>query len=267
MSTLIAAAQLESSPVPAENLTKAQGAIAVAARRGARLVVLPEIFMAWLAPEDFKAEEARKVAQSLEGPYVSGLQRAAREAGVWVVSGMIEQAAGTEKAYNTTVVIDDQGRLLRAYHKTCMFDAFGHCESDVFQSGDRPFEPLETPFGRMGLFVCYELRFPEIARYQAVRGVDFFVMPSAWVNGHLKELHWRHLIVARAVENTAYLFTCDQAGHQFLGRSLAVDPLGVVLAEGSEGEQLVYAEYDPARLEQARTKLPSLRHMRRDLYA
>ncbi len=267
MSTLIAAAQLESSPSPAENLARARGAIEVAAQRGARLVILPEIFMAWLAPEEFRAQQARQVSQPLDGPFVEGLREAARAARVWVVGGMIETAAETaEKTYNTTVVIDDRGELLRAYHKTYMFDAFGYRESDVFASGDRIFEPLATPFGRMGLFVCYELRFPEVARYQAAQGVDFFIMPSGWVSGHLKELHWRHLIVARAIENTAYVFTCDQAGHQFLGRSLHVDPLGVVLAEGHEGEQIVYGELDLQRLEQARHRLPSLQHLRGDLY-
>ncbi|WP_297166272.1 carbon-nitrogen hydrolase family protein [Thermogemmatispora sp.] len=265
--TLIAAAQLESSPSAEENLAKARSAIALAAQRGARLVILPEIFMAYLSHEEFTAPQARRVAQSLDGPFVTGLREAARTAQVWVVAGMIEVAGGTEeKTYNTTVVIDGQGELLRAYHKTHMFDAYGYRESDVFVSGDQLFEPLATPFGRMGLFVCYELRFPEVARYQAARGVDFFVVPSGWVNGHLKEVHWRHLVVARAIENTAYVFTCDQAGHQFLGRSLHVDPLGVVLAEGSEGEQLVFGEFDPQRLEQARIKVPALQHRRPDLY-
>ncbi|HLI87078.1 MAG TPA: carbon-nitrogen hydrolase family protein [Ktedonobacteraceae bacterium] len=267
MSTLFAAAQMQSSAVPGENLAKAEAAIGIAAERGARLVVFPEIFMAWLAPDEFKAARARQISQPLDGPFVRGLTGAARRAGIWVVAGMLETAAGTEdKTYNTTVVIDDQGRLVTYYRKTHLFDAFGYKESDVFAAGEKLFDPLETPFGRMGLFVCYELRFPEVARCQAARGVDFFVMPSGWVNGSMKEVHWRHLIVARAIENTAYMITSDQAGHQFLGRSLIVDPMGVVLAEGTEGEGMLYAEIDQHRIAEVRGKVPSVMHRRPELY-
>ena len=264
---LIAAAQMQSSAVPEENLAKAEAAIKIAAGRGAKFVVFPEIFMAWLAPNEFKAEYARKVSQSLDGPFVRGLMRAAHDADLWVVSGMLETAIETEnKVYNTTVVIDDQGKLVRAYRKTHLFDAFGFKESDVFATGDRLFEPLETSFGRMGLFVCYELRFPEVARFQAEHGVDFFIMPSGWVDGRMKEVHWRHLVVARAIENTAYMLACDQAGNQFLGRSLLVDPMGVILAEGSEGECIIYAEIDLQRVAQVRSKVPSITHRRAELY-
>ncbi len=223
--------------------------------------------MAWLAPNEFKATHARKVSQPLDGPFVTGLAHASRQAGVWVVAGMLETAAGTrDKTYNTTVVLDDVGNLRAYYRKTHLFDAFGYQESAVFAAGEQLFEPLETPFGRMGLLVCYELRFPEVARLQAERSVDFFVMPSAWVNGSMKEVHWRHLIVARAIENTAYMVTCDQAGNQFLGRSLLVDPMGVVLAEGPEEESLLYAEISAERIAEVRSKVPSVTHRRPELY-
>lgn len=267
MKTRIAAAQLQASAHSDENLAKAEVAIREAAQHGASMVVLPEVFMAWLAPDAFRADNARRAAQSLDGPFVQGLRQAAKQHGVWVISGMLETAEGNaEKVYNTTVVINERGELVTHYRKTHLFDAFGYCESDVYATGDQLFTPLETPFGRMGLFVCYELRIPEIARTQVVQGVDFFIMPSAWVNGSLKELHWRHLVMARAIENTAYMFTCDQVGNQYMGRSLLVDPLGVVLAEGSEDECLLYAEMDTQRLAQAREKLPSLQHRRPDLY-
>jgi predicted amidohydrolase len=264
---LIAAAQMQSSAMPEENLMQAETAIKIAAGRGAKLIIFPEIFMSWPGIEGFQAEFARGVAQSLDGPFVRGLMKSARDAGVWVVSGMLEIAVKTEdKVYNTTVVLDDQGKLVRAYRKTHLFDAFGHQESAVFAAGDQLFEPLETPFGRMGLFVCYELRFPEIARYQAARGVDFFIVPSGWVDGRMKEVHWRHLMLARAIENTAYMFASDQVGNQFLGRSLLVDPLGVILAEGSENEGIIYAELDLERVAEVRGKVPSIAHRRVELY-
>jgi predicted amidohydrolase len=267
MSTLFASAQMQPGAVPEENLTKAEGAIALAAQRGAKLIVFPEVYMAWMAPDEMKAERARRVSQPLDGPFVSGLAQAARKSGIWVISGMLETAAQTAgKCYNTTVVIDERGELVAYYRKTHLFDAFGYKESSTFAAGDKLFTPLETPFGRMGLFVCYELRFPEVARYQAERGVDFFIMPSAWVNGSMKEVHFRHLVMARAIENTAYMITSDQVGNQYMGRSLLVDPMGVVLAEGPEGEGMLYADVDLSRIEEVRGKVPSVSHRRAELY-
>jgi predicted amidohydrolase len=91
-------------------------------------------------------------------------------------------------------------------------------------------------------------------------------MPSAWVNGSMKEVHWRHLVMARAIENTAYMITCDQVGNQYMGRSLLVDPMGVVLAEGPEGEGILYADVDLSRVEEVRGKVPSVSHRRAELY-
>ncbi|GHO83689.1 carbon-nitrogen hydrolase family protein [Dictyobacter formicarum] len=267
MVTRIAVAQLSSQVDPAQNLVRASAAIRQASNAGAQLIIFPEIFMALLTKENFNAAYAHSVSQSLDGAYVSGLRQAATEAGIWVISGMLETAHKVaNRTYNTTVVIDNYGSLVSFYRKTHLYDAFGFRESEVFAAGEQLFTPLETPFGRMGLFVCYELRFPEIARYQAEQGVDFFVMPSAWVMGALKETHWQHLVAARAIENTAYMFSCDQVGNNYLGRSLLIDPLGVVLAEGNEGECMLYSDMDPQRLDVARQTLPALTHRRPDLF-
>lgn len=267
MSTLIAAAQIQSSVLASDSLARAEAAIKVASARGAKLIIFPEIYMAKLAADEMDAPHTRAVSQPLDGPFVRGLQSAARQAGMWVVSGMLETVAWSEdKTYNTTVVIDDQGELVSFYRKTHMFDAFGYKESDAFATGDKIFTPIKTPFGRMGLFVCYELRFPEVARMQAVQGVDFFVIPSGWVNGSMKEVHWRNLITARAIENTSYMFACDKVGHIFLGRSLLVDPMGVVMAEGTEDEGIIYADLDLERLAHVRNKVPSVSHRREELY-
>src|SRR5579859_1869368 len=263
---LIAAAQMQSSSVPAENLAKAEIAIQAAASRGAKLIVFPEIFMAFVAPNDYKPEIVRGRSQSLDGPFVTGLGNLACKFGVWVIAGVLETAEDDARSYNTTVIFDDTGKLVRWYRKTHLFDAFGFKESDIFAPGDRLFEPLDTPFGRMGLFVCYELRFPEVARYQAERGAELLIMPSGWVNGSMKEVHWRHLVVARAIENTTYMVACDQVGNIYLGRSLLVDPMGVVLAEGSEMEGIIYADIDLQRVHEVRNKVPSVAHRRAELY-
>jgi predicted amidohydrolase len=263
---LVAIAQLQSSSNAEENLSKAKLAIQRAHARGAQLIVFPEIFMAWLSPTEYTPKIAKQRAQPISGPFVQHLQMYAREAEMWTIAGMLETSAGTEKIYNTTIVVNHRGELLKTYHKTHMFDAFGYKESDIFLAGDQLFEPLDTPFGRMGLLVCYELRFPEIARHQSSKGVDFFVIPSAWVHGAMKETHWRSLVTSRAIENTAYVIACNQSGHQFLGRSLIVDPMGVVRAEGSEQEDLLFADIDLSRVHETRTKIPSLKHRRPELY-
>ena len=272
MMTTVAVAQLQSDADPRKNLERALETIEQATTRGARMIVFPEIFMALLAKPNFHAAYAHGVSQSLDGFYAQGLREAARRHEIWIVSGMLETAQQTRStsdvqgAYNTTVVIDEHGELVAHYRKTHMYDAFGFRESAVFASGEQLFQPIDTPFGRMGLFVCYELRFPEIARQQAMAGVDFFVMPAAWVEGPLKEMHWRQLVTARAIENTAYMITCDQVGNHYIGRSLLVDPLGVVLAEGTEGECVVYGEIDSQRLAQVREHVPVLQHRRPDLF-
>lgn len=263
---LIAAAQMQSGPVPEENLAKARRVIAEAADRGAGMVVFPEIFMAFLANKT-GPQDTRAVSQRVDGPFVRGLAEAARRAGVWVVSGMLETPDTPEpRAHNTTVVLDDQGRLVRAYRKTHLYDAFGFQESRTIAPGDQLFEPIETPFGRMGLLVCYELRFPEVTRWQAERGVDLFVVPSGWVDGRMKELHWRTLVTARAIENTAYVVGADQVGNIYVGRSMIVDPMGVALAEGGEVEMILYADVSLQRVAEVRGKVPSIAHRRPDLY-
>jgi deaminated glutathione amidase len=262
---LVAAAQLTASPDPEANLARARQAVAEAASRGARLIVFPELFMAWV--HNFKEPGAFKtVAQPPDGPFVKGLAETARTCGLWIICGTIEKISNSDdRAHNTTVILNDRGELVAHHRKTHLFDAFGYQESRTIAPGDRLFEPIPTPIGRTGLFVCYELRFPEVARQQAIRGAEVFIVPSAWFAGPLKELHWRYLAVARAIENSAYVVAADQVGGPFLGRSLIVDPMGVVLAEGSETEGLLYADVDLERVATVRAKVPALNQRRTDL--
>jgi predicted amidohydrolase len=221
--------------------------------------------MAW--QPGLNREQMCTIAQPLDGHFVNSLASAAAEAGVWIVFGMLETlAAGGDRPHNTTVVIDATGRIVGSYRKTHLYDAFGMRESALFTPGDELFRPLATPFGCMGLFVCYELRFPEVARRQAEDGADLLVVPSAWVAGPMKEYHWRQLVITRAIENTVYVIAIDQVGNNFVGRSLIVDPMGVVLAEGSEVESMLYTEIDVQRVIEVRGKLPSLGNRRTELY-
>nr|WP_284286350.1 nitrilase-related carbon-nitrogen hydrolase [Alicyclobacillus fastidiosus] len=116
------------------------------------------------------------------------------------------------------------------------------------------------------MFVCYELRFPEIARYQAIQGADIIIVPSGWVRGPLKEHHWKTLVTARALENTLFVAACDQVSDHYCGNSLVVDPMGVHMATGSEVETLIPCEIDLSRVADVRRKLPSSIHRRPELY-
>lgn len=262
-------AQLASAGLPEDNLKKAQRAVAQASERfRPDVVVFPETFMSFF-PTATDQEAYLATAQSLDGPFVTEMRALAKQYGVWLIFGMNEavEAPADRRSYNTVVVLDAAGEMVSSYHKTHLYDAFGNRESDFNKAGDRLFEPIDTPFGRIGLFVCYEVRFPEVARYQRAKGADILVMPTAWAAGKLKSLHFRTLITARAIENTVYLLACDQCGGNSIGESVAVDPMGVPIASAGEGETLLAAHIDLDRVDEVRAKLPAYGNRRPELYA
>ena len=152
------------------------------------------------------------------------MKQIAKTHGIWIIFGMNEKAEdpGDDRNYNTTVVINADGKTEAVYRKTHLYDAFGYMESADYLPGDRLFQPIDTPFGRIGLFVCYEVRFPEVARCQRKYGADIIVMPAAWTRGPLKSHQFRTLVTARAVENTVYLAACDLCAGYAAGPASAV---------------------------------------------
>lgn len=264
MNLTLALAQVQSESDSRQNLTTAAAYVARAQRAGASLVVFPEVFMNHY-PSGTPIEQME--TESLEGPFVGAMRDLAHQYGMWCVFGMRETAAdGSPRAFNTTVVVRDTGEVAGVYRKTHLYDAFGARESDRVQPGDTLFEPIASPWGCLGVFVCYELRFPEIAREQVARGADILIVPSGWVRGPMKEYHWEHLIVTRALENTVFLAACDQVSDYYCGRSVVVDPMGVQVVVGGEVPQLLVTTIDTARIAEVRAKLPSLQHRRPALY-
>ena len=164
-------------------------------------------------------------------------------------------------------MLDGAGSIVRTYHKTHLYDAFGYRESDEIKAGEAFFEPVETPFGKIGLFVCYEVRFPEVARDQRAKGAEIIIMPTAWVKGDMKSLHFETLVKARAIENTVFMIACDQYSKIRMGESIAVDPMGVTLASGGEGEKVIPVYIDTDRIAEVRKKLPSFEDRRPELYS
>ncbi|WP_248928353.1 carbon-nitrogen hydrolase family protein [Paenibacillus hamazuiensis] len=262
-------AQLTSTDDKHINLQKAEKAVEDSVHiHGASLVVFPEVFMSHFpigTPKDVSLRDAEPV----DGPFVRGMAELARRYGVWLIFGMREAVEDPEeqRVYNTTVVINSEGHTVSAYRKTHLFDAFGYNESRNIKPGDALFEPIETPFGKIGLFVCYELRFPEIARHQAMHGADILIVPSGWVRGPLKELHWSNLVTTRAIENTVFVVACGKVSDNFyIGQSMVVDPMGVTMVAGPETEALIPCRIDLGRVEEVRAKLPSYVHRRPELY-
>lgn len=262
----IALCQLVSSPAKPENLEAGIQAIREAKRRGADVALLPEVYMAFLHPKD--PTTAAQVAEPVDGPFVSALAAEARAQGLYVACGLWERAPGErERAFNTTVLLGPDGRLILAYRKTHLYDAFGFRESDRIVAGDEPPGVVRTPLGTFGLLVCYELRFPELTRRLALAGADVLLLPAAWIAGHLKEAHWATLIQARAIENTIFVAAANQTGNMSTGRSMLVDPMGVAIVDGGEEAGVLTGDVDVARIARVREKLPVLRHRREALYA
>lgn len=261
----LAIAQLMTTESKAENLGKAQIYIARAKQVGADIIVLPETYMAFIPTASGRSHA--EVAEPLDGPFVKALAAEAKKQAIHVVCGVYESKTGEKiRAYNTAVLLDDEGRLIHHYQKTHLYDAFAYQESKGIIASDNAFTPVKTKLGMIGLLVCYELRFPEISRTLALKGAELLLVPTAWVAGPMKEEHFQSLAKARALENTVFLGAADQTGNIYAGRSVIYNPMGVVMASRGEDEGLVIADIDLSQARTIRDKLPCLAQRRPQLY-
>ncbi|MFI5282676.1 MAG: carbon-nitrogen hydrolase family protein [Candidatus Dormibacterales bacterium] len=241
------------------NLSRISELSAAAAARGARLLVLPEGAMC-----DFgrATDDLAPLAEALDGPFVQALSALADEHGQTVVAGMFEAIPGASHIYNTAVAIAPRVGLVAVYRKRRLFDAFTDRESDRFQPGAADPPLIEVDGFRVGMVICYELRFPSLFESLADRGADLVLVPSAWVAGPLKEEHWRVLVHARAVDNTVYVAGAAQTGGRYAARSLIVDPFGVEVSAMGEAEGVAVADVSRERLAEIRARLPLLSQRR-----
>jgi predicted amidohydrolase len=254
----VALAQLSAGLDTAANLDAVRLAVSAAARERPDLVVLPEAVM-----HDFgeAGTALGPVAQPLDGPFVDALHELARDHATTVVAGMFERAEDPDRPYNTLVVVDTSG-LLASYRKVHLYDAFGYRESDRLLAGELDPVTVEVVGVRVGLMTCYDLRFPEWSRLLVDAGADLLVVPAAWVRGPLKEDHWELLLRARAVESTCYVAAAAQCGRAYCGRSMLVDPQGIVVAALAEDAGVVTGAVDLDRVAQVRRRNPSLANRR-----
>ncbi|MGQ4600415.1 nitrilase-related carbon-nitrogen hydrolase [Nocardia sp. R6R-6] len=253
----VSVVQFAPSTDPSANLTALREHVRTARERGARVVVAPEYSMFAVTRLD---ERVVAVAEPLTGPFVTGLGGIAREFGVFLVAGMVEQVApGGDRIRNTLVVLGPDGALVTRYRKVHLYDAFGHLESDVVEPG-----AIEAPATftvadvRFGMQTCFDLRFPEGVRRVAAAGAQVLLLPAQWIPGPGKVDQWSTLVRARAIENTVYVAAADQAAPRGAGASMIVDPTGAVLAELGDEPGVLTAGIDLAYLSKVRTTNPSL---------
>ena len=259
----LALAQVAGSPDPEENLETARQLAAEASAAGADVIVFPEMFMALPPPSSSLAG----IAEPLDGPFVTALGHMARHHGIYLAAGMWEHAAGCDRVYNTAVMLSPDGRPLTAYRKLHLFDALNVRESDRMMAGNDLPEIIDVKGLKLGLAICYDLRFPELFRELVFRGADLILIPSAWYAGPVKEEQWATLLRARAIENTVYVAGINLTGSVFSGRTAAFDPFGILKAEAGEGPELLMVRIESGRVRSIRDRLPSLKHYRSDVFA
>ena len=262
----IAIAQVQSATDKSENLTKALRLIDQAKSQGAELIAFPEFLMAF-SPASQSAAELAALAESVDGAFITALRDRAKAAGLGVLAAIYETSPISHRVYDSAVWIDAAGNIVSVYRKLHLYDAFGFKESDKFQPGDDISPLINFGDAHCGTMICYDLRFPELARLLALEGANILFAPSGWVQGDLKVEHWQTMIKARALENGCFVIAPNQVGNIYTGHSMAVDPLGLTLVDLEESEGLAVVEIDLAMVKEVREKLPLLQNRRTDVYA
>jgi predicted amidohydrolase len=261
VSTKVCLVQLDVSPSKPDNLGRVLSSIKTAGE-DCDLIAFPEYCMGYPREEPLTRKYVEEIAEPLKGQFISAVAECSKQAGVAAVVPVYERDDGF--VYNTAVVIN-QGKVLGGYRKVHLFDALGYRESDMFRAGSSPF--VFTVGGmKLGLVICYDIRFPELIRAEAMSGAQAVIAPSAWVTGPLKEEQWQALLMARAQENTSYMIGVGNANRSFIGRSAVVDPLGVKVLDLGSGDRLGFCEVDDNRVTKAREMLPVLKQAASTVY-
>jgi len=265
---LVSVVQLNSQDDVGANLSRVQHWVARAAAEGAQLVAFPEN-LAFMGEEAKKRELAEHFDSSFPGPILTALAESAAKHGVWVLGGGVpERSADFARPYNTSILVDRRGAIAAKYRKVHLFDVALPDGTSLRESGaTSPGSEVvssEVDGVRLGLSICYDLRFPELYRRLIDQGARIFSVPSAFTLTTGKD-HWHALLRARAIENQVYVLAPAQhgkhpRGRTTYGKSLIVDPWGEVIAQCSEGEGIATARLDFTYQDRVRTALPSLLH-------
>ncbi len=264
MNIRISLGQAVSSENKEENLKKALKLMKIAYKKKADILILPELFMAYI-PLSKPPNFFFSIAESVTGPFISTLSAEAERRKLHLVVGIFEKPEEDQFIYNTAVLIGPNGNLIAKHRKLYLFDSFNYKESERITPGENFKGAFNTDLARMGLMICYEIRFPELARILTLQGAELLLVPSAWVMGRLKEDHLITLAKARALENTIFLAISCQTNKIFTGRSMVIDPFGVVICDAGEEEGVAVTDINLNRITRVREKLSTIKNIRRDI--
>ncbi|HET6715581.1 MAG TPA: carbon-nitrogen hydrolase family protein [Nitrososphaeraceae archaeon] len=260
--------QMKSSVDKELNLAHSLKLINEASKKKARLICFPEFQMAYSPPEQ-KSESLHKIAEKITGNFVSTLSNSAKQNRITVIATLYEIINTNDKnhkVFDTGVIINELGKLQTIYRKVHLYDALGFKESKKLLAGSIIEKPSKTSVGKLGLLICYDMRFPEISRILTVNGANILVSPSAWVAGFMKREHWEIMVRARAIENGVYVLAPNQVGNIYCGHSMAVDPFGATIVDMENREGIEFIDIDCSKIDTTRRSLPLLTNRRTDVY-
>ncbi len=260
--------QMKSSVNKEQNLAYSLELINEAAKNKARLICFPEFQMAYSPPEQ-KPEALHKIAEKINGNFISTLSYSAKQNKINVIATIYEiinTNKQNHKVFDTAIIINDLGKLQSVYRKVHLYDALGFKESKKLVAGSIIEKPTRTSVGNLGLLICYDMRFPEISRILTVNGASILASPSAWVAGFMKLEHWEIMVKARAIENGVYVIAPNQVGNIYCGHSMVIDPFGSTLVDMGNREGIEIIDIDSSRIDTIRRTLPLLMNRRTDVY-
>ena len=261
--TRIAVVQMCASTEKDVNLRHILERIEEAAKGGAQICAFPE-YMMFYTTSDQTPSDVQREAETVDGDFVSNIIRKAKETGIEVV-GTIYENGPSGKAYDTAFLLDGSGVRL-VYRKTHLYDALGFKESNKLEPGDALIEPVSSAAGKAGMMICYDLRFPEVARGLAEAEAEIIFAPSAWVKGEGKVEHWQVMNRARALENGCFVVSPAHTGNIYCGHSMVTDPTGKILLDMDTEPGMAYVDIDIGDVSETRQALPLLKNRRLDIY-
>ena len=230
--------------------------------QGADLLVFPEGFMG-----KYSVEEKRffVTPEPIDGFFCTQMSALAKKYAMHCIF-TFNESNGEDKPFNTAVLLNSDGEVIGLYRKVHLFDTDFIKESSRVSPGGSLFEPIATQLGKIGLAICYDIRFPELARYEALHGCQLLIIPAAWFDGCLKLEQWHTLLRARAIENEMFVAGLSRPDEGCIGNSIVFGPDGKVIASGGSVDELICANIDINEIDKVRKKMPVFKHRKPELY-
>ena len=262
----VAVIQFKASTDKDQNLKRIVNFIIKAASHGADLCAFPEFMMFYTTSQQSPSDLASQ-AETINGNFVRTIADVAKKNSIEVIGTIYEKSKKKDRVYDTSFLVDKSGVIKSTYRKIHLYDALGFKESNKLEPGSKISVPIKTSVGKLGMLICYDLRFPEMSRTLASSGSEILVAPSAWVKGMMKEEHWLTINKTRAIENGCYIIAPDQVGNIYCGRSLVVDPYGKILLDMKKKQGMGMVEISIHKVKETRKALPLLQNRRTDIYS